>query len=263
MAKDNRGWHNESERHSLAAKGIKSGTKTPQQMRSDAKRIVNGESTTSRQDQMLKQMVEDELNNLRQDPSVKDDLELVENDLEENHLEPSSFFARVINDSADIHGYHGYPVDFQHKLAQEAVTDTLKWKVASFAREIRKREKIKSENDLTRNWHKVESNKYPGVWPNLSPDTVSVNVRQVKIKDLSRTLTKDERQQIEKAMRDKSKFHIQREGETYWYEVSGVNTSEGYRASFFKGRKNHGLKMMNGDFYYLLSPTKALYDETD
>jgi len=43
MAKDNRGWHNESERHSLAAKGIKTGTKTPQQMRSDAKRIVGTE----------------------------------------------------------------------------------------------------------------------------------------------------------------------------------------------------------------------------
>jgi len=44
MAKDNRGWHKESERHSLAAKGIKTGTKTPQQMRSDAKRIVNTDS---------------------------------------------------------------------------------------------------------------------------------------------------------------------------------------------------------------------------
>jgi len=41
MAKDNRGWHGESDRHSLAAKGIKSGTRTSKQMRSDAKRIVN------------------------------------------------------------------------------------------------------------------------------------------------------------------------------------------------------------------------------
>jgi len=40
MAKDNRGWHNESERHAAAARGEKTGHRTSSNMRRDARRIL-------------------------------------------------------------------------------------------------------------------------------------------------------------------------------------------------------------------------------
>jgi hypothetical protein len=112
------GWYGESKRHSLAAKGIKTGSRTPQQMRSDARRVVGTDYSDDRDDRgYTLQERADDLDLSRDSMGVDDEVKI-------------DFIKAMDDQNEDVEGYEWKIYDDEE--ADEAVKEYIEESVWAF-----------------------------------------------------------------------------------------------------------------------------------
>jgi regulator of RNase E activity RraB len=116
VAKGKGGWYGESKRHSLAAKGIKTGSRTPQQMRSDAKRTVGKKEVdplAKAKKEAYRMGYEEGLDIYFEDPSEIEDDEVLEdiiNDYMDNLSQTDYYANGVLPELRKLAGYKDHGV---------------------------------------------------------------------------------------------------------------------------------------------------------